>query len=199
MHSESNTTICSSIIHRARHGDDLAWYELVDRYTPHVYRWCRFAGVSADDTKDIIQDVFLRTIRSFNTISRDRSKGESLSAWLYTVTRNCVFDHFRDKRPEINIGDEAAYANSAMEMDDSQLSNTTNTLSTRMIGFCRALDAIRNDVDERTWNAFWRLAVDDESAQSIADDLGISLGAVRQAKYRVVQKLRAEALQFGFA
>ena len=41
-----------------------------------------------------------------------------------------------------------------------------------------------------TWQAFWRSTVDGESATEIANDLGMTAGAVRQAKLRVMVRLR---------
>src|SRR5262249_27001033 len=57
----------------------------------------------------------------------------------------------------------------------------------------RALELIRPEFTERTWQAFWRTAVEEQAAVAVAKDLGMSAGAVRVAKCRVLQRLR-EAL-----
>ena len=51
---------------------------------------------------------------------------------------------------------------------------------------------IRPDVEDRTWRAFWRLAVDGQPGPEVASELGMSLQAVHQAKYRVLQMIRRE-------
>ena len=56
----------------------------------------------------------------------------------------------------------------------------------------RTLVVIRSDFDDNTWQAFWRLTVEGHAAGDIAVELGISPGAVRQAKYRVLCRLREE-------
>ena len=48
------------------------------------------------------------------------------------------------------------------------------------------------EYQERTWTAFWRLTVDGHSAADIARDLGMSANSVRQAKFRVMKRLRDE-------
>ncbi len=57
----------------------------------------------------------------------------------------------------------------------------------------RALELIRGEFAERTWQAFWRTVVDEQQAADVAKDLGMTPGAVRVAKCRVLQRLR-EAL-----
>ena len=56
----------------------------------------------------------------------------------------------------------------------------------------RMLAVIREDFDDVTWQAFWRLTVENQTTTDLAAELGISQGAVRQAKYRVLCRLREE-------
>ena len=56
----------------------------------------------------------------------------------------------------------------------------------------RALNLIQTEFEERSWLAFWRSAVDGHATTAIADDLGMTAKAVRQAKYRVLRRLREE-------
>ena len=55
-----------------------------------------------------------------------------------------------------------------------------------------AMKAMRNEFEETTWQAFWRATVDEQPYDLIAEALGISRQAVRQAKYRVLRRLRQE-------
>jgi RNA polymerase sigma-70 factor (ECF subfamily) len=56
----------------------------------------------------------------------------------------------------------------------------------------RALDLIRGDFAEPTWQAFWRIVVEGRPAIEVAEELGMNASAVRQAKYRVMCRLREE-------
>ena len=58
--------------------------------------------------------------------------------------------------------------------------------------FVWACEQVRHQVTDRTWQAFWRLAVENHATAEISADLGLSQGAVRQAKYRVLCRLREE-------
>jgi len=56
----------------------------------------------------------------------------------------------------------------------------------------RALEMIRDEFEERTWQAFWRTTVDGQAPRDVAADLAMSPGAVRVAKCRVLHRLREE-------
>jgi RNA polymerase sigma-70 factor (ECF subfamily) len=56
----------------------------------------------------------------------------------------------------------------------------------------RAVEAIQAEFEPTTWQAFWRASVEGQPSDVIATDLGISCGAVRQAKYRVLRRLRQD-------
>jgi DNA-directed RNA polymerase specialized sigma24 family protein len=56
----------------------------------------------------------------------------------------------------------------------------------------RALELVRAEFEERTFQAFLRVTVGGQRPAEVADDLGISVGAVCTAKWRVLRRLREE-------
>ena len=56
----------------------------------------------------------------------------------------------------------------------------------------RALDFIRVEFEDSTWQAFWATTVGQLSTRDVADRFGMTPQAVRQAKYRVLRRLRQE-------
>jgi RNA polymerase sigma-70 factor (ECF subfamily) len=58
--------------------------------------------------------------------------------------------------------------------------------------FRRALEQIRSEFNERTWQAFWRVAIDGLVPKEAAEELGMRPGTVRVAKSRVLHRLRQE-------
>ena len=56
----------------------------------------------------------------------------------------------------------------------------------------KALESIRGEFHERTWQAFWRVAVDGRTAVDVGSDLDMKPGAVRVAKSRILLRLRRE-------
>jgi RNA polymerase sigma-70 factor (ECF subfamily) len=59
--------------------------------------------------------------------------------------------------------------------------------------FRRGLELIRAEFEERSWQAFWRVAVEGQDPADVAAALGLSRNAVYVAKSRVLRRLR-EAL-----
>ena len=56
----------------------------------------------------------------------------------------------------------------------------------------RALDLVRVEFEPATWRAFLLTAVDGRPAPEAAAELGVSAAAVRQAKSRVLRRVRQE-------
>ena len=56
----------------------------------------------------------------------------------------------------------------------------------------RALSQFKQEFENRTWTAFWRVTVENRLPVEVAAELGISANAVRQAKSRVLRRLREE-------
>jgi RNA polymerase sigma-70 factor, ECF subfamily len=179
-----------SLITRVQVNDQAAWVRLVDLYGPMVHRWCLQAGLQPADAADVGQEVFRTVSRSIGTFSRDRP-GDSFRGWLFTITRNKIRDHSRKtievgvggSDPEINLDLIAAHDPNTEPPDDSEDQRTL---------YLRAVEIVRGEFEPKTWEAFWRVVVDDRAAADVAEELGISRNAVYLAKSRVAQRLRVE-------
>jgi RNA polymerase sigma-70 factor (ECF subfamily) len=53
----------------------------------------------------------------------------------------------------------------------------------------RALELVRAEFEERTWQMFWQTVVEDWAAADVAAELGVSAAAVRMARSRVLRRL----------
>jgi RNA polymerase sigma-70 factor (ECF subfamily) len=51
---------------------------------------------------------------------------------------------------------------------------------------------LRADFEPSTWQAFWLTALEDRSPAALADELGMTPTAFRQAKSRVLRRLKQE-------
>lgn len=56
--------------------------------------------------------------------------------------------------------------------------------------FFWAAEKIRGEFQHATWQAFWQTAVESRPGKQVAENLGMSLGAVYIAKSRAVSRLR---------
>lgn len=191
VHSSSETT-STSLIARIRLRDDAAWEQFVDIYTPLVYSWARRGGLRDSDAADVAQDVFRIIATKIDGFGNGRGKA-SFRGWLWAITRNRVRLHYRqlDKQPRAAGGTDAArqleQCPDWIQQDDDP---TTRSEQSGLVQ--RTLIVIRGDFDQTTWQAFWRMAVEEQNVADIAEDLGMTPAAIRQAKYRVLCRLRSE-------
>ena len=84
----------TELIHKAQNGDTGAFEELVYRHDKSVLSIASRYVTSADEAKDIYQEVFLRVFRSLKGF-RFRSE---FSTWLYRITVNVCLSHRASKR-----------------------------------------------------------------------------------------------------
>lgn len=182
-----------SLLGRVLANEPAAWNRLVGLYAPLVWHWCRSCGLQEPDQADIFQDVFQAVALHIDQFHK--SAHGTFRGWLRTITRNKVCDLFRRRQREpLGAGgnDAQRWLNQVpgpeLFHEDSQAE-----MAAEQSLIQRAMDLIREEFTERTWQAFWRTAVDEQSAVDVALDLGMSPGAVRVAKCRVLQRLR-EAL-----
>lgn len=179
-----------TLLNRASAGDEQAWQRLVKLYGPLVFHWTRQQGLAEHDAADLLQDVFSSVARSLKRF--ERQKEGSFRSWLWVITRNQLTDFFRHRANEAQAaGGTAAWQQLARvaeslsdDPDDFTTPNQLNALHRR------GLELVRCEFEERTWQIFWRSAIDDVDTKDVAEEFGITANAVRQAKSRVLRKLR---------
>ncbi|MBW3543231.1 MAG: sigma-70 family RNA polymerase sigma factor [Planctomycetes bacterium] len=182
----------STLLARVRQNDPEAWSRLCRIYAPSIYGWCRRAGLQDSDALDVGQEVF-RTVARRIAAYRRTAPGDSFRGWLWGITRNKLKEHFR-ARPEAEASGGSAAARRLHELPEPPLEDSADV---RVLGpqaalVRRVLAVIREDFDPQTFQAFWRTTVDEQPAPQVAAELNITPGAVRQAKHRVLRRLREE-------
>jgi RNA polymerase sigma-70 factor (ECF subfamily) len=169
-----------------------AWGRLVHLYAPLVRHWCRGKGLQDQDLADVFQEVFHAVVVYIRGFRKEQT-GDTFRGWLRRITQNKLHDHFRRLGREVpGVGGSSAQERLAQVPDTPAPADEPSADDGESGLFARALDLIRGEFEERTWAAFWRTAVEGQPAADVAADLGMSPGAVRVAKSRVLHRLRAE-------
>jgi len=146
--------------------------------------------LQSQDAADVLQNVFMSVIRGVERFTFDRPDA-SFRGWLRIITRNAVLQHVRQRRADIaTMGGSKMQALLNEQPDLSELEGDSADLQSLTSLTHRALEIVRERVDARVWDAFWRTTVGQESAPEVAAELGMTSTAVRQAKFRVLCKLR---------
>lgn len=180
----------SSLIRRMKEGDPAAWERLLQIYSPLVYSWCRKANLPPADARDVLQDIFARVAEKIADFRHDRP-GDTFRGWLRVLARSKIADHFRGPGagPKAIGGTDAKQRLEGIADEPS----ASSVASSRWGGAIRrALGLIQAEFEERTWRAFWLTAVEERPPAEVAEELDMTPGAVRQAKYKVLRRLRLE-------
>jgi RNA polymerase sigma-70 factor (ECF subfamily) len=180
----------SSLIGRVKQRDANAWNVLARLYGPLVYGWARQCGLQDQDAADIVQDVFQSVARAIDGFD-DGRPGSTFRGWLWTITRNAVRQHVRgrERHPKAVGGTDAQQRMQALPQAVEE-DQEPDPPAARTALVHRALRLIHDEFEPPTWQAFWRITVDGRAAAEVAEELRLTPGAVRQAKYRVLCRLR---------
>ncbi len=197
-----------SLLDEARLADAAAWERLVTLYAPLVASWCRRWGVLQQDIVDVLQEVFSAVASHLNRFRKDRP-GDTFRGWLMTIARNKTLDYFqrKNREPAAIGGTEASMR--LQDIRDPSLNSdpleadlpspAPHGQDDLVFGdvLLRALESIRPEFHERTWQAFWKVVIDGRTAADVAADLAMKPGTVRVSKSRVLLRLRRELGDIG--
>jgi RNA polymerase sigma-70 factor (ECF subfamily) len=176
-----------SLLERVRARDEQAWQQLMALYRPLVLFWCTRGGVPAGDTEDVAQEVFACVARDLGAFHHDRS-GDTFRGWLRVLTRNQVLLYVRkNKGQAVAEGGSEAWRRlqdvaGPEEGEDEQMRQV----------YRGALEQVRCEFEETTWRAFWLTAIEGRSPAALATEAGMSVAAIRQAKSRVLRRIKQE-------
>lgn len=159
---------------KARLGDQEAFSSLYNLHVKRIYDFLFFKTFNKELAEDLTSQVFLKVLKSIKNFSSD-----NFSAWLYTIARNILIDHYRSHKETKNIDDcwdLLADADVLKEVSDSIALEKISKIM-------KSLSTIERDLLlMRLWS--------DLSFKEIAQILGKNEGAVKVAFARALNKLR---------
>jgi RNA polymerase sigma-70 factor (ECF subfamily) len=167
------------------------WNRLQGIYLPLISRWLgRVPGLGAE-ADDLAQEVFVVVIREIPRFQRQREG--SFRAWLRQVTVNKVRTHRRRRNRRLTVGVDATdgFLNSLAD-PNGELAREWDLDHDRHV-FEKLLAVVQLDFSSSTWEAFRQFAVEGVPASTVAEEMGLSVNAVLQAKSRILKRLREEA------
>jgi RNA polymerase sigma factor (sigma-70 family) len=141
------------------------------------------------DAADMTQEVLRAVAATAPALPYDPARG-SFRGWLYTVARNRICDYLSGPgHRERGTGDSATQrllSSHAAPDDDAE--RWEHDYQRHV--FHVAAERVRADFTPATWQAFWLIAVEGQSAEEAARRLGSTVGAVYVAKCRVLARLK---------
>ncbi len=142
-----------------------------------LHGWLRHRLDGDAEADDLLQEVFLRALRqgdAFCALDNPR-------AWLFQVARNTLTDRLRTRRPQVELGDELAAAESEQLAPVDQLSQCLP----RVLAELSVADRLAIELCD----------IAGQPQQALAERLGISLSGAKSRLQRARLRLRARLVE----
>jgi RNA polymerase sigma-70 factor, ECF subfamily len=188
--SPSGSLTSITLLARLKANESNAWERLVRLYRPLMAYWCSQFGLRNDDADDVIQNVLSVLAVKIVEFRRDQP-GDSFRGWLRAITRNQAIIHLRKQTrvPTAEGGSDAQLRLAGLPSPDDTDADAPAELDALTQ---RALDLVRCEFENNTWEMFVAATTSEEPAAAIAQRFGVSSAMVRQAKARILRRLRVE-------
>ena len=105
----------SQLVRQSKSGDADAFAQLYDAYVERVYRYVYFRVTDDMTAEDITSQIFLK---AWEHLDRYQIGSSPFLAWLYTIARNQVIDHYRTHKQSTPLEETLALAADAPTLDD---------------------------------------------------------------------------------
>ncbi|ROT32543.1 sigma-70 family RNA polymerase sigma factor [Micromonospora sp. HM5-17] len=179
-----------ALVERAQAGEPEAFGLIYDRYVDTVFRFVYFRVGNRQLAEDLTSDTFLRALKRIGSFTW---QGRDLGAWLVTIARNLVADHFKSGRYrlEVTTGDVLD-----ADREDRGPEGSPEAAVVEHITNVALLTAVKQLNPEQQECIVLRF-LQGFSVAETAQAMGKNEGAIKALQYRAVRAL-ARLLPDGF-
>lgn len=176
--ADSDSARMMELVERAQGGEAEAFGRLYDQYSDTVYRYIYYRVGGKATAEDLTSETFLRALRRIGTFTW---QGRDFGAWLVTIARNLVADHFKSSRfrLEVTTGEMLDANEVERSPEDSVLESLSNAA---------LLDAVRR-LNPQQQECVTLRFLQGLSVAETARVMGKNEGAIKTLQYRAVRTL----------
>ncbi|MEU3899515.1 MULTISPECIES: ECF subfamily RNA polymerase sigma factor, BldN family [unclassified Streptomyces] len=176
--ADSDSARMMDLVERAQAGEAEAFGRLYDQYSDTVYRYIYYRVGGKATAEDLTSETFLRALRRIGTFTW---QGRDFGAWLVTIARNLVADHFKSSRfrLEVTTGEMLDANEVERSPEDSVLESLSNAA---------LLDAVRR-LNPQQQECVTLRFLQGLSVAETARVMGKNEGAIKTLQYRAVRTL----------
>ncbi|MBB1243550.1 sigma-70 family RNA polymerase sigma factor [Streptomyces durbertensis] len=176
--TDSDSRRMMDLVERAQGGEAEAFGQLYDQYSDTVYRYIYYRVGGKATAEDLTSETFLRALRRIGTFTW---QGRDFGAWLVTIARNLVADHFKSSRfrLEVTTGEMLDANEVERSPEDSVLESLSNAA---------LLDAVRR-LNPQQQECVTLRFLQGLSVAETARIMGKNEGAIKTLQYRAVRTL----------
>ncbi len=176
--ADSDSRRMMDLVERAQAGETEAFGRLYDQYADTVYRYIYYRVGGRATAEDLTSETFLRALRRIGTFTW---QGRDFGAWLVTIARNLVADHFKSSRfrLEVTTGEMLDANEVERSPEDSVLESLSNAA---------LLEAVRK-LNPQQQECVTLRFLQGLSVAETARVMGKNEGAIKTLQYRAVRTL----------
>src|SRR6185369_1990561 len=169
-----------ALVERAQAGESAAFATFYDHYFDLVFRYIRFRVGSQPLAEDLASDTFLRALKRINSLTW---QGRDPGAWLVTIARNLIADHYKSGRHrlEVTIGEFDDSDVPDLDSSPEQLAIESGTAATLAAAVEMLNPLQRRCIKLRYYEGL--------SVAETAVAMGRDQGAVKALQYRAIRSL----------
>ncbi len=171
-------TTSTTLLKKLASGDEIGWEEFYFRYAPFIRGIASGFRLSPGATDELLQQTMVKIFTNGSVGRFDRAKG-NFRSFLRTIVKHKIIDLARKKQEEA-LPEEIPVEEKFGEVFDA---------SYRKYLLDMAFDALKEEVQPTTFEAFCLLIRNEFPPQKVAETLDISIDSVYAAKSRCTKKI----------
>ncbi|MGH3359781.1 MAG: sigma-70 family RNA polymerase sigma factor [Nocardioidaceae bacterium] len=175
---DPETSRIVALVELAKDGDSEAFGQLYDHYADVVFRYIYYRVADRGLAEDLTGDVFVRALRA---LPRFTWQGRDFGAWLTTIARNLINDHYKSSRTKREI-----VAEDLPDADDQRAGPEQKAVANDLHkSLMTAIQDLPSDQQECLISRFML----ERSIAETAEAMGRTAGAIKQLQLRAIRTL----------
>ncbi len=184
----------SELVRRVKARRDMAAFrDLVLIHEKRIYCLIRKIVRRHEDSEDLLQDTFLKSLKGIDKIKDN----ERFGSWLSSIAVNLAFDHYKkhSRMKKISMDDDSPQENLRERfIDGTEEEHPLERIQTEQMRM--RIDAAVARLPERYRRAFILFHIHEMNAPEIADIMNCPVNTVRTIIFRGIRILRDELKEY---
>jgi RNA polymerase sigma-70 factor (ECF subfamily) len=195
MLAEDSIPTRYSLLSRMQDREDQdSWKDFFDTYWRLIYSFAIKSGLTDAEAQDVVQETVISVARDIQKFKRDRTLG-SFKGWLRNLTRWRIADQFRKRTRSVPAGSNLSAPSPSPDEIASPVNADLEAIweedwQANLLE--AAMERVKPRVKEEHYQIFDLNVVRQWPAGKVAQTLGVNIGRVYLAKYRVMALIKKE-------
>jgi RNA polymerase sigma-70 factor (ECF subfamily) len=195
MLAEDSIPTRYSLLSRMRDREDQdSWKDFFDTYWRLIYSFAIKSGLTDAEAQDVVQETVISVSKDIQKFKRDRALG-SFKGWLRNLTRWRIADQLRKRTRSVPFGDDRSDSSSVPVEIGGPVNAELEAIwekdwQANLLE--AAMERVRPRVKEEHYQIFDLNVVRQWPARKVAKALGVNIGLVYLAKYRIMALIKKE-------